>query len=76
GFLSHSSAIFSPHALHRTQKSPRLIQKFTTKNSTNYLCRTLSFYLLFKPAAAKVSGESYQNLEGLLLYQRSSPSRF
>ncbi|HMX39233.1 MAG TPA: hypothetical protein PKD78_02865, partial [Saprospiraceae bacterium] len=27
GFLSHASAIFSPDALHRTQKSPRLIQK-------------------------------------------------
>ncbi|HNC91819.1 MAG TPA: hypothetical protein PL000_23095, partial [Anaerolineales bacterium] len=44
GFLSHASAIFSPDALHQTQKSPRLIQKSTTQNSTNYLYRTLSFY--------------------------------
>ncbi|HND88333.1 MAG TPA: hypothetical protein PK971_08390, partial [Saprospiraceae bacterium] len=42
GFLSHASAIFLPDALHRTQKSPRLIQKSTTQNSTNYLYRTLS----------------------------------
>ncbi|HND86854.1 MAG TPA: hypothetical protein PK971_00925 [Saprospiraceae bacterium] len=40
--MSHASAIFSPDALHRTQKSPRLIQKFTAQNSTNYLYRTLS----------------------------------
>ncbi|HMX42053.1 MAG TPA: hypothetical protein PKD78_17065, partial [Saprospiraceae bacterium] len=41
-FLSHASAILSPDALHRTQKSPRLIQKFITQNSTNYLYRILS----------------------------------
>ena len=60
GFLPHASAIFSPDALHRTQKSPRLIQKSTIQNSTNYLWRTLSAFTKAKcstsPAVCARSG--------------------